>query len=93
MRLQLDKEYGIKRLDPNNLCVYKIVTRENKETNELYEEDKVLGFYASLKASLIGYAKHSTRECDVKTVEELIKIIENQNKAILEATEGFKNEK
>lgn len=82
MKIQLDKEYGIKRLDANNLVVYKLVERTKKEDKSKYMDEEVLGFYSTLQVALKGYVKHSTRNCDCQSVAELLEKLEEINLAI-----------
>ena len=99
MRIELDKEYGIKRADNLNICLYRWVTRSRvdkktkKKTGETYIDEEVLGYYGRLDEALRGYIKYSTKLADVDSIQELLDRLETARNDIERAVSHLKNEK
>ena len=90
MYLELDEEFVVKTLDPNNLGLCQKVVRKNKDTKEDYEDLKVIGYYGTLEVALKGYLKYKIRFSEVDTADRLIELIENVNKTISALPEAIK---
>lgn len=76
MRIELDNNYIVKRMDENNLTLCQVVERTKQDTGDIYQDDKVIGYYNSIQSALKGYVKYSLRGKDFTKVEQVIKDIE-----------------
>lgn len=90
MYLELDEEFVIKTLDPNNLGLCQKIVKKNKETNEEYDDLKIIGYYGTLEVALKGYLKYKIRFSEVDTADRLMELIENVNKTISALPEAIK---
>lgn len=77
MRIELENNYVVKRLDDNNLVLCQVVERTKKDTNEKYQDDKVIGYYQSIQSALKGYVKYSTRLSDYTDIKQVLEHLDS----------------
>ena len=76
MRVMIDDRIGFKKLDENNLVVFESVIRTKKECGTEYEDDKILGYYGTLRECLNGCIKYSLKSENYKELQDIIKKID-----------------
>ena len=76
MRVMIDNKIGFKKLDENNLVVFESVIRTKKECGTEYEDDKILGYYGTLRECLNGCIKHSLKSENYKELQDIVKKID-----------------
>ena len=67
MNYKLTEEFGIKRVDPNNWGIYQVVTRKRKETEEVYQDEKILGYAGDLESAYRMSLKYIPNYVESKT--------------------------
>jgi hypothetical protein len=76
MRVMIDNKIGFKKLDENNLVVFESVIRTKKECGTEYEDDKILGYYGTLRECLNGCIKYSLKSENYKELQDIVKKID-----------------